>query len=54
MPIRSYYAIALDATKKQVGTITSNPGHVLLSEMLDEEKVEAVTNMLLPPKMFSG
>ncbi|MDZ5471216.1 amylo-alpha-1,6-glucosidase [Bacillus sp. 31A1R] len=49
-----YYATALDEHKKQVGTITSNAGHVLFSEMLDEDKVDAVTNMLISPKMFSG
>ncbi|GAA3331915.1 hypothetical protein GCM10020331_090350 [Ectobacillus funiculus] len=40
--------------KDQVGTITSNPGHVLFSEMLDEQRVDAVIRMLLSPKMFSG
>jgi glycogen debranching enzyme len=49
-----FYAIALDEHKRQVGTITSNPGHVLFSGMLDEEKTDAVINMLLSPKMFSG
>jgi glycogen debranching enzyme len=49
-----YYAIALDEKKEQVGTITSNPGHVLFSGMLNEDRVNAVVNMLLSPKMFSG
>jgi glycogen debranching enzyme len=49
-----YYAIALDENKEQVGTITSNPGHVLFSGMLDEDRVNAVVKMLLSPKMFSG
>ncbi|MEH7306825.1 amylo-alpha-1,6-glucosidase [Neobacillus drentensis] len=49
-----YYAIALDEHKQQVGTITSNPGHVLFSGILDEEKTDAVIDMLLSPKMFSG
>lgn len=49
-----YYAIALDRDKQQVGTITSNPGHVLFSEMLDEEKAKAVIETLISPKMFSG
>ncbi|WP_078382801.1 amylo-alpha-1,6-glucosidase [Sutcliffiella halmapala] len=49
-----FYAIALDSDKKQVGTITSNPGHVLFSEMLDKNKAEAVINTLLSPKMFTG
>lgn len=50
----NYYAIALDRDKQQVGTITSNPGHVLFSEMLDEEKAKAVIETIISPKMFSG
>lgn len=49
-----FYAIALDENKQQVGTITSNPGHVLFSGMLSEERNNAVTKMLLSEKMFSG
>lgn len=49
-----FYAIALDKNKEKVGTITSNPGHVLFSNMLDNDKVEAITKMLLSPKMFTG
>ncbi|MCM3616746.1 amylo-alpha-1,6-glucosidase [Sutcliffiella horikoshii] len=50
----NYYAIALDRDKQQVGTITSNPGHILFSEMLDEDKARAVIETLISPKMFSG
>lgn len=50
----SFYAIALDGNKQQVGTITSNPGHLLMSGMLSPERVEAVADMLLSSKMFSG
>ncbi|WP_210608085.1 amylo-alpha-1,6-glucosidase [Priestia flexa] len=50
----SFYAIALDQNKEKVGTITSNPGHVLLSQMLNEEKVEHVASMLVSDKMHSG
>lgn len=49
-----YYAIALDEHKKQVGTITSNPGHVLYSGLIDEEKEEQVLHTLVSEKMFSG
>ncbi|MFC0560527.1 amylo-alpha-1,6-glucosidase [Halalkalibacter alkalisediminis] len=49
-----FYALALDKNKEQVGTITSNPGHVLLSGMLNEKKAEIVSNMLTSEKMFSG
>jgi glycogen debranching enzyme len=50
----NFYAIALDEKKQQVGTITSNPGHVLFSDMLDEQKANAVIEMMVSPKMFSG
>lgn len=50
----NYYAIALDENKKQVGTITSNPGHLLFSEMLPAERVHSVIDMLVSSKMFSG
>ncbi|MGN2270571.1 amylo-alpha-1,6-glucosidase [Priestia megaterium] len=50
----SFYAIALDEHKHQVGTITSNPGHVLLAEMMDEEKLNKVAERLVSEPMFSG
>ncbi|MFY4775799.1 glycogen debranching N-terminal domain-containing protein [Metabacillus sp. RGM 3146] len=50
----SFYAIALDRNKQQVGTITSNPGHLFMSGMLTKERIEEVSDMLLSPKMFSG
>ena len=50
----SFYAIALDEHKHQVGTITSNPGHVLLAEMMDEEKLNKVAERLVSESMFSG
>ncbi|WP_409304234.1 glycogen debranching N-terminal domain-containing protein [Peribacillus sp. SCS-155] len=50
----NFYAIALDENKNQVGTVTSNPGHILFSEMLDEDKATAVIDTLLSPKMNSG
>jgi glycogen debranching enzyme len=49
-----FYAIALDGKKQQVGTITSNPGHVLFAGMLDTQRQNAVIQMLLSPNMFSG
>ncbi|KWW17280.1 amylo-alpha-1,6-glucosidase [Peribacillus simplex] len=54
MEDKSFYAIALDQNKEKVGTITTNPGHVLLSEMLDEDKADKVATMLLSDKMHSG
>ncbi|RNA68493.1 amylo-alpha-1,6-glucosidase [Alteribacter keqinensis] len=50
----NFYALALDEDKNQVGTITSNPGHVLFSGMLDEDRAQTVSRMLVSDKMFSG
>lgn len=54
MEEQQFYALALDKEKEQVGTITSNPGHVLLSGMLTKEKAVKVSDMLLSDKMYSG
>ncbi|MYL50758.1 amylo-alpha-1,6-glucosidase [Halobacillus litoralis] len=54
MEDKEFYAIALDKNKDQVGTLTSNPGHVLFSGMLKEERAQKVMDMLVSPAMFSG
>lgn len=54
MEDRHYYAIALDQDKRQAGTITSNPGHLLFSGMYRGDRLESVVRTLLSEKMFSG
>lgn len=54
MPDAGYYAIALDAEKRQVGTIASNPGHALWSGIVPAGRVDAVVNRLLEPDLDSG
>jgi len=54
MPDAGYYAVALDADKRQVGTITSNPGHCLWSGIVPPERVAAVAERLLGPELDSG
>lgn len=54
MEAQNFYAIALDQNKDQVGTVTSNPGHVLFSEMLDADRAKAVSAELTSSRMFSG
>ncbi len=49
-----YLAMALDGDKKQVRTITSNPGQVLWTGILDESKAKKVVKRLVQPDMFSG
>ncbi|MCE7792037.1 amylo-alpha-1,6-glucosidase [Salipaludibacillus sp. CUR1] len=54
MEDQQFYALALDKEKNQVGTVTSNPGHVLFSGMLDEARAKSVSDMLVSDKMYSG
>jgi glycogen debranching enzyme len=54
MPEEQFYAQGLDRDKRQVPTITSNPGHCLWSGIVDEERAEAVVQRLMQPDMLSG
>jgi glycogen debranching enzyme len=54
MSSRGFYALALDANKKQVQVISSNPGHLLFTRMLAQERARAVTERFMRPDMFSG
>jgi glycogen debranching enzyme len=49
-----YFAGALDADKRQVRTIVSNPGHALYCDIVDEEKAQHLAERLVAPDMFSG
>ncbi|HLB62314.1 MAG TPA: amylo-alpha-1,6-glucosidase [Actinomycetota bacterium] len=49
-----YFAAALDAEKRQVRTVMSNPGHGLYCDIVDGDKAVAVAKRLLAPDMFSG
>jgi len=54
MEDRAFYAVALDADKRQVGTLTSNPGHCLWSGIVPDEHVDAVVDRLLDPALDAG
>ncbi|HET9594559.1 MAG TPA: glycogen debranching N-terminal domain-containing protein [Anaeromyxobacteraceae bacterium] len=54
MPARDYFAVALDGHKRQVDSLTSNPGHLLWSGIVDDDKVEPVVRHLMGPGLFSG
>jgi glycogen debranching enzyme len=54
MPQRGYYALALDAGKKQVQPISSNPGHLLFTRILGRERARTIVNRLMRDDMFSG
>lgn len=54
MPQRGFYAMALDRDKKQLQVISSNPGHLLFTRMLPQERARAITQRFMQPDMFSG
>jgi glycogen debranching enzyme len=51
---RQYFAVALDGDKRQVDSITSNPGQLLWSGIVDEDKAESVVRHLMSDVLFSG
>ncbi|MDM4762225.1 glycogen debranching N-terminal domain-containing protein [Galbitalea sp. SE-J8] len=53
-PDGAYPAIALDATKRAVDTVTSNLGHLLGTGLLDEAQSALVAARLLSPALDSG
>jgi glycogen debranching enzyme len=54
MPDEKYIALALDGDGKQVGVISSNPGHCLWTGILDGDKAQAVADRLMNIEMQSG
>jgi glycogen debranching enzyme len=54
MEDEKYFAAALDADKRQIRTVMSNPGHALYCHIVDEDKATALAKRLLAPDMFSG
>ena len=54
MEDEKYFAAALDADKRQIRTVMSNPGHGLYCDIVDEDKAVALAKRLLAPDMFSG
>jgi glycogen debranching enzyme len=54
MEDEGFYAGALDADKRQVRSVVSNPGHALYCDIVDPEKAGLLARRLLAPDMFSG
>src|SRR6185503_16948445 len=54
MPKLSFYAMALDREKRQTQVISSNPGHLLFTRMLAQDRAKAVTQRFMREDMFSG
>jgi glycogen debranching enzyme len=54
IPERGCHALALDADKRQVDSMTSNIGHLLWSGILDDHEAAATAERLLDEQLYSG
>jgi glycogen debranching enzyme len=54
LPDAGFYAMALDADKRPVASIGSNPGHALGAGIVPIEHAKRVADRLLEPDLFSG
>jgi len=54
MEKEKFFALAIDGNGEQVDSITSNPGHCLISGIIDDERAYLVTKRLMEPDMFTG
>jgi len=53
MEDRKFFALALDGDKKQVKKITSNPGHLLFTGIIEENKIDFVVKRLFENDMWT-
>lgn len=53
-PAGAYPAVALDAAKRRVDTVTSNIGHLLGTGILDPGQSELIARRLVSPELSSG
>ena len=53
-PEEGTFALALDGHKRQVASVTSNPGHCLYCGIVDPGKAGSVVERLMAPDMFCG
>ncbi|MDR6971834.1 glycogen debranching N-terminal domain-containing protein [Leifsonia shinshuensis] len=53
-PAGAYPAVALDAAKRRVDTVTSNIGHLLGTGILDADQAALVVRRLVSPELSSG
>lgn len=48
------YAFAIDGRNRTLDTITSNPGHLLWSQVANHERARLTADLLLSPESYSG
>lgn len=53
MPAEKYFCLALNNKKNQKKSITSNPGHLLFTEIIDEEKINFVVKRLFEKDIWT-
>jgi len=53
MEDKKYFALALDGKKEQKKVVTSNPGHLLFTEIIEEDKVEFVIKRLFQEDLWT-
>jgi glycogen debranching enzyme len=53
-PEQEFFVLALDGSKHQVRSVTSNPAHCLYCGIVDDDKAPSVAERLMAPDMFSG
>lgn len=53
MEEEKYFCLALNGKKEQIKTITSNPGHLLFTEIIDEGKLDLVVKRLFQEDLWT-
>lgn len=53
MPKEKYFALALNGEKQQFKEITSNPGHLLFTGILNKDKEKATVKKLFSPELWT-
>ncbi|BCX15605.1 MAG: hypothetical protein KatS3mg097_497 [Candidatus Parcubacteria bacterium] len=53
MDDKKYFALGLDGDKKQIKYITSNPGHLLFTEIVDNDKIDYIVKKLFSEELWT-
>lgn len=54
MEDKKYFALALDGANQQRKAITSNPGHLLFTGIIEKDKADSVVKRLFEPDMWTS
>lgn len=54
MEDKQFYAIALDKDREQVRSVTSNPGHLLMTGLPEASRAKQIAARLTAEDMFGG